>query len=117
MKTTLITENEIISRHINTIIRDGMRSIAAQKCLKNLIKQRQLSNESEEYRALVAVNADVERACAQLAAVEAMADDFIGSESVNEIVDAANEMWAAPRQHLINGITVYGVQIDHRDLT
>lgn len=116
MKTALSADNEIIRRHINTIIRDGMRSIAAQECLKNRITKRQLSNESEDYLALVAVNGDIVRASAQLGAVQALASDMIGAEAVEEIVAAANVMWKAPRQHLINGITVCGVEIDIRDL-
>lgn len=116
MKTALSADNEIIRRHINAIVRDGMRSKAAQECLKNRITKRQLSNESEDYLALVAVNGDIVRASAQLIAVHALASEMIGAEAVEEILAAANVMWKDSSQHLINGITVCGVEIDIRDL-
>lgn len=107
---------EIITRHINTIVRDGMRSHAARECLVNRITQRQLSNESAEYRALIAVNSDLDRACAQLDAVKALAVDLAGADAVDEIETAANATWEPQRQYLTHGITVHGVEIDLRDM-
>lgn len=107
---------EIITRHINAIVRDGMRSIAARDCLTNRITQRHLSNESDDYRALLAVNADIDRACSQLDAIRAIAVDLIGAEVVEKIESTANAKWEPQRQHLTHGITVHGVEIDLRDL-
>lgn len=107
---------EIIARHINTIVRDGMRSHAARECLINRITQRQLSNDSAEYRALLAINADIDRACAQLDAIKALAVDLAGADAVDEIETAANAIWEPQRQYLTHGITVHGVEIDLRDL-
>jgi len=117
MKTALTSaDNEIISRHINAIVRDGMRSFAAREGLINRITQQQLSNDSADYSALVAVNADIDLACSQLDAIRELAVDLVGADVVEEIERAAHVMWEDPRQHLTNGITVHGVKIDLRDL-
>lgn len=114
--TDQIMNAEIITKHINTIIRDGMRSHAARECLVNRITTRRLPNESPEYVALVAVNADIDRACAQLDAVRALATDILGSNVVEEIESKANEDWQPMEQHLTHGLTLHGVEVDLRDL-